>query len=418
MERSFAEYRVRALLEQRRRFSTKKELQKVLNRKNVSKFAKPGTPEDKIEETLSNLEKIAKFIPIRDETELEEIIKLMQLLADHRARYNYLYDKTGIDFMKRVRESMAQYFTILSELRMRRKEYIPYWFTDDYWISEWSKIFLGLGPEDNMTKFGYDLKARDFLFLLTLELACADSASGLETPMIRLKYDETQNSYMLVPTESAAKEFLILVDKIHKNILTFTDWVNDNLFFPEPTQLKVKPAKDARFWKIALTGDGAVGKTSIRKRYLGEGFSGDYISTFGADFALHTTDIGDTNIQWQIWDLAGQPRFTEVIKAYFNRIFGAVLVYDVTRQTTFENVENWINEIWDNSGRKEKVPIVLLANKIDLREEGLGQVSTDEGRRIAEENGLIFIETSAKTGEGINEAFEKIGLKILEFTAK
>ena len=174
---------------------------------------------------------------------------------------------------------------------------------------------------------------------------------------------------------------------------------------------------DRRFWKIVLVGDGAVGKTSLRKRYLGQGFDTDYLSTMGADFALHDTTIEETQIRWQIWDLAGQPVFKDVVRAYYTKIFGGVLVYDVTRRQTFENAEKWLDDMWAHSGREKNVPVVLLANKIDLREEGAETVSTDEGKKLAESLGIPLIETSAKSGDGVNEAFEKLGNQILQYTS-
>ncbi|MHA1974678.1 MAG: GTP-binding protein [Candidatus Hodarchaeales archaeon] len=175
---------------------------------------------------------------------------------------------------------------------------------------------------------------------------------------------------------------------------------------------------DRRLWKIVLAGDGAVGKTSLRKRYLGEGFSSDYMSTMGADFALYDTAIKDTHIRWQIWDLAGQPVFKDVVKAYYTKIFGGVVVYDVTRRQTFENAEKWLEAMRKNSGRQPDVPVVLLANKIDLRKEGAESVSTKEGEQLAEKLGVAFLETSAKDGTGVEEAFDILGNQILEYTSK
>lgn len=177
-------------------------------------------------------------------------------------------------------------------------------------------------------------------------------------------------------------------------------------------------SEDRRLWKIVLMGDGAVGKTSLRKRYLGEGFDTDYLSTMGADFALYDTKVEETHIRWQIWDLAGQPVFKDVVKAYYTKVFGAILVYDVTRRQTFESTEKWLDDLWTNSKRDQNVPVVIIGNKIDLREEGAETVSTDEGQRLADRLGLNIIETSAKTGEGVQKAFDQLGTEILDFTSK
>jgi len=138
----------------------------------------------------------------------------------------------------------------------------------------------------------------------------------------------------------------------------------------------------------------------------------------GADFALYDTTVKETHIRWQIWDLAGQPVFKDVVKAYYTKVFGGILVYDITRHQTFKNVEKWLNDIRENSKRDRDVPVILLANKSDLREEGTETVSTDEGKALADRLGLNFIETSAKTGEGVQAAFNQLGTKILDFTSE
>ena len=81
------------------------------------------------------------------------------------------------------------------------------------------------------------------------------------------------------------------------------------------------------------------------------------------------------------------------------------------------NIEKWLNDMWKHSGREKNVPVVLLANKVDLREEGAETVSTEEGQKLADSLGIPFIETSAKSGEGVNTAFEKLGKNILSYTS-
>ncbi len=176
--------------------------------------------------------------------------------------------------------------------------------------------------------------------------------------------------------------------------------------------------EDVRLLKCTLGGDGGVGKTSIRRRYLGEGFTGQYLQTLGADFALKETKIDNITLRWQIWDLAGQQAFHEVRKAYYRGCLGALVVYSVVERETFNSVRKWVEDIWTNSGYQKKIPIILIGNKIDLRtdDDPSKAVTTEEGQQLAEELEIGFIETSAKTGEKIEEAFEMLGRNILKFT--
>ncbi len=178
--------------------------------------------------------------------------------------------------------------------------------------------------------------------------------------------------------------------------------------------------EDVRLLKCTLGGDGGVGKTSIRRQYLGEGFTGQYLQTLGADFALKETKIDNITLRWQIWDLAGQQAFHEVRKAYYRGCLGALVVYSVVERETFDSVRKWVEDIWTHSGYKKKIPIILIGNKIDLRntDDASKVVLPEEGKRLAEELGIGFIETSAKTGERIEEAFEMLGRMILDFTSE
>jgi hypothetical protein len=121
---------------------------------------------------------------------------------------------------------------VLSEIRARQKEFLEHWFTDDFWITEWSRVILDLPPENNLEKYGFEkIKAKDFLFLLELELATADDASKLDKPMVRLQPMENKDSFLIIPTQAAAEEYEITVDRILNETVTFTEWVNDFLKF-------------------------------------------------------------------------------------------------------------------------------------------------------------------------------------------
>ena len=203
---------------------------KTLIQKTLTKIRGSDVSETELESTIKWLQKVSKYVPISSDKELEEIVKIMVLLSKERAKLNELYDKPGLGLMKRVREGMIRYMVVLSEIRARRKEFLEHWFTDEYWIGEWSRILLDLAPENKMVKYGFDdIKVKDFLFLLELELAAADDASKVEKPMIRLQPIENKEAFIIIPTEAAAEDYKIQVDRILNNSVTFTQWVKDTL---------------------------------------------------------------------------------------------------------------------------------------------------------------------------------------------
>ncbi|MFW9905849.1 MAG: Rab family GTPase [Candidatus Thorarchaeota archaeon] len=181
--------------------------------------------------------------------------------------------------------------------------------------------------------------------------------------------------------------------------------------------------------KVILIGDGAVGKTSIRRQYLGEGFKVDYQMTIGADLAAKTSDIvyaGGKQIKYLIWDLAGQPRFENVRKIYYSSAVGALVVFDMTRPESFQNIVKWMNELWRNNGRGP-VPLIVLGNKTDLCSVGMPCVSESKAQTFVSRLSQVseryrgfkiyFLQTSAKTGEHIDKAFELLGESIIDFLA-
>ncbi|NHJ01936.1 MAG: hypothetical protein EAX86_07305 [Candidatus Heimdallarchaeota archaeon] len=237
MERQHDQYatiKVEEMIKNRKMAQKKEHIEIIKNKgliqKTLAAIRGKEVSEQEVVNTISWLEKVSKYVPIASDRELEEIVKIMVLLSKERAKLNELYDKPGLNLMKRVREGMIRYMVVLSELRARRKEYLEHWFTDEYWISEWSRVLLDLKPEDNMVKYGFDdIKTKDFLFLLELELAAADDASKVEKPMIRLQPVANKDSFIIIPTEIAASDYKIQVDRIVSNDITFTQWVRDTL---------------------------------------------------------------------------------------------------------------------------------------------------------------------------------------------
>lgn len=180
----------------------------------------------------------------------------------------------------------------------------------------------------------------------------------------------------------------------------------------------------SRQFKVCLIGDGYVGKTSIRRQYLGTGFKASYLPTLGVDFA-HTTLMYDgTKTQLVIWDIAGQPLFKSLRKRYYQGCSGLILVYSVVDRDTFDNASKWLVEAHGFLG--ELPPLIVVGNKIDLRPTRSERqiVSYEEGMEFTEKfsNKLNveaeFIETSALTGENIDNAFLKLTELMFKGTEK
>ena len=172
--------------------------------------------------------------------------------------------------------------------------------------------------------------------------------------------------------------------------------------------------------KVLLLGDGAVGKTALRDSFLGRSFTSNYIPTLGADFIAKTIIHEDRELRFQIWDLAGQPAFREVRKLYYRNTAGAFLVFDLTRLETLTSISTWLTELAINANTP-KVSIVVVGNKLDLLEKEIEL--KDEIESILEtiklkdlaniDTHITYIETSAKTGKNVPEAFIKLGEGIL-----
>lgn len=149
-------------------------------------------------------------------------------------------------------------------------------------------------------------------------------------------------------------------------------------------------------------------------------FSADYLETIGADFATKRVDIGKKNIRFQIWDIAGQPNFASVRSVFYKGALGGLLVFDITRHSTFENAQNWLRELWMNSERG-KIPVVVLGNKIDLRDTHAKAIPPERGDQLAKEFSELsreagfevpYLETSALTRQNVDRAFLLLGEKI------
>ncbi|AOW07610.1 uncharacterized protein YALI1_F30852g [Yarrowia lipolytica] len=153
----------------------------------------------------------------------------------------------------------------------------------------------------------------------------------------------------------------------------------------------------------------ACGKSSLTLRLTDDTFSEFHDVTIAAEIGSKVVDIdGKEKMKLQIWDTAGQEHFRAVTRSYFRNAAGCLLVYDITRPKTFANVQMWLGELRDQAD--EDIIIMLVGNKTDV---GARQVEAEEARKWADENGLAgFIETSAKTGDQVLEAYQRVAQKI------
>lgn len=159
----------------------------------------------------------------------------------------------------------------------------------------------------------------------------------------------------------------------------------------------------AYLFKYIIIGDTGVGKSCLLLQFTDKRFRNDHDLTIGVEFGARMVSVGGKDIKLQIWDTAGQESFRSITRSYYRGAAGALLVYDITRKDTFAHLATWLEEARQNGN--PAMTIMLVGNKTDL--ESRRMVSTEEGRRFAENNGLLFLEASAKTATNVEEAFVK-----------
>ncbi|XP_065573170.1 ras-related protein Rab-11A-like [Artemia franciscana] len=167
-------------------------------------------------------------------------------------------------------------------------------------------------------------------------------------------------------------------------------------------------------FKVVLIGDSGVGKSNLLSRFTRNEFNLESKSTIGVEFATRSIQVDGKTIKAQIWDTAGQERYRAITSAYYRGAVGALLVYDIAKQLTYENVERWLKELRDHAD--QNIVIMLVGNKSDLRH--LRSVPTDEARAFAEANRLSFIETSALDSTNVESAFQNILTEIYRIVSQ
>ena len=163
-------------------------------------------------------------------------------------------------------------------------------------------------------------------------------------------------------------------------------------------------------FKILTIGESGVGKTCVLRRFVENKFLKNHLATIGIDFKTKTLNINNQEVKLKIWDTAGQERFRNITTQYYKGADGIVLVYDVTDESSYEKIRDWMEQILSNT-QQEEIGLVLLGNKCDMEPR---VVTEDMGKKMAEELKISYYETSALTGQGIKEAFEELTMDIMK----
>ena len=163
-------------------------------------------------------------------------------------------------------------------------------------------------------------------------------------------------------------------------------------------------------FKIVLIGDTCVGKSCILVRFSDDVFVENYVTTIGVDFRFKTMIVKNKIAKIQIWDTAGQERYRSITTAYYRGAAAIIICCDSTNKESFYNISNWIDEIGKYTDKE--VDKLVLMNKCDLVEER--QIDKNDISKFEKENGIKIMEVSAKTGDGIDKAFEYIIEKLID----
>ena len=161
--------------------------------------------------------------------------------------------------------------------------------------------------------------------------------------------------------------------------------------------------------KFIIIGDAAVGKSNLLVRYTSGQFKEEYQLTIGVEFGSNNVIIGDNTYRIQIWDTAGQENFRSITRSYYKNTACAIIVYEISNKKSFENISSWIEECKNTAPKS--ILMVLVGNKCDLEDNR--EVTEEEGREFAEKNGMLFFETSAKTGKNVEELFKE-SVKVID----
>ena len=154
--------------------------------------------------------------------------------------------------------------------------------------------------------------------------------------------------------------------------------------------------------KVVIVGDSGVGKSNLIKRFTTNEFNEHSKATVGVEFLSRSYKINDKIFKIEMWDTAGQERYKAITSAYYKGAKGAFVVYDITRKTSFESIDRWVNDL--TAAADKKITIVVIGNKCDLEDQR--QITKEQGEEKSAKLEVAFLETSALSGENLDKAFE------------
>eukprot|EP01062_Namystynia_karyoxenos_P041611 TRINITY_DN3033_c0_g2_i1.p1 TRINITY_DN3033_c0_g2~~TRINITY_DN3033_c0_g2_i1.p1 ORF type:complete len:238 (+),score=77.65 TRINITY_DN3033_c0_g2_i1:92-715(+) len=158
--------------------------------------------------------------------------------------------------------------------------------------------------------------------------------------------------------------------------------------------------------KMIIIGDSGTGKSCLLHRFVEDRFVDDQTHTIGVEFGAKIVDLLGKRVKLQIWDTAGQERYRSVTRSYYRGAVGCLLVYDVTCRESYDHVPQWLSDARGLAGKD--IVVMLVGNKVDLVRGDARQVTNIEASQLAQQHGLMMFETSALTGEFVEEAFLKV----------
>ncbi len=162
-------------------------------------------------------------------------------------------------------------------------------------------------------------------------------------------------------------------------------------------------------FKILLVGNPAVGKTSLILKYVENRFEREYKASIGVDFAHKIIELEEKTARLILWDIASQERFEPYRSSFYQQTDGAMLVFDLTQPESLDAIEEWMREIREHAGNVE---ILLVGNKVDLKKKRA--IKKAQVKPWIERYGCLYVETSAMSGDGVEEAFRTLTIQIIE----